>query len=448
MTDNRPKLTSGSIPGHMIAMALPMLGGIFAMMAFNAVDTFFVGQIGGRELAAMSFTFPVVMIVTAAAIGMSSGTSSVIARAVGADDTQKTRRLCTDALLLAFLVALALSFIGWLTIDPVFTLLGAPADMLPLISRYMTLWFMSACLYVVPMVGMGAIRATGDTRVPMLIMVGAAIVNGIIDPLLIFGLGPFPKLDLMGAALALVIARILMFIVTLSVLGFRLRMIDFSPPSLATVVGSWRSILHVGLPAAGTNMIIPVCSAVVTAMLAIYGADVVAGFGVATRIESLSLIAFYALSAIIGPILGQNLSARKIGRMLEALHTSAMFCAIFGLGLAVLLWVFGGYVTGWFSDDARITEVANQFLWLVPISYGAAGMVMTANAAFNGIGNPLPAVVISTMRMAVIYLPLAWLGGRLFGYAGIFGAYALANLACGIGGYFWIRHRVRALAAA
>lgn len=442
----RPTLTSGSIPGHMTAMALPMLGGIFATMAFNAVDTFFVGQIGARELAAMSFTFPVVMVITAAAIGMSAGTSSVIARAVGAEDTNKTRRLSTDALLLAFVVSAMLSLIGWLTINPVFTLLGAPADMLPLISRYMTLWFLSASLYVVPMVGMGAIRATGDTRVPMLIMIAAAVVNGVIDPLLIFGLGPFPKLDLMGAAVALAIARLLMFIVTLAVLGLRLKVIDFSWPPVATVLASWRSILHVGLPAAGTNMIIPVCSAIVTAMLASYGADVVAGFGVATRVESLSLIAFYALSAIIGPILGQNLSARKFDRMLEALRVSALFCGLFGLGIAALLWLFGGFVAGLFTESAQIISVARAFLLIVPLSYGAAGMVMTANASFNGIGNPLPAVIISTMRMAVIYLPLAWLGGHWFGYQGIFVAYALANFACGVGGYFWIRRSVRALA--
>ena len=177
-----PRLTSGSIPGHLLAMAVPMLGGIFAMMAFNAVDTFFVGQIGARELAAMSFTFPVVMVVTAAAIGMSAGTSPVIARAVGAGDTERTRRLCTDALLLALIVSISLAVVGLFIINPVFRLLGAPEDMLPLIGRYMTLWFLSAPLYVVPMVGMGAIRATGDTRVPMYIMIGAAVVNGIVAP--------------------------------------------------------------------------------------------------------------------------------------------------------------------------------------------------------------------------------------------------------------------------
>ena len=239
-----------------------------------------------------------------------------------------------------------------------------------------------------------------------------------------------------------------MFIITLMVLGMRLHVLDFSRPAIATVAKSWRAILHVGLPAAGTNMIIPMCSAVVTAMLASYGADVVAGFGVATRIESLSLIAFYALSAIIGPVLGQNLSAGFVDRMQQAIRVSATFCFGFGLLLAVLMWLVGEPLAALFNDASEIVTVAKTFLWIVPISYGAAGMVMTANAAFNGIGSPLPAVIISTMRMAIIYVPLAWIGGKLFGYVGIFAAYAIANFICGVGGLIWIRRRLERFAVA
>ena len=426
-------------------MALRMLGGSFAMMSFNAVDSFFVGQLGPRELAAMSFTFPVVMVVTAAAIGMSSGTSSVIARALGANDTERVRRLATDAMLLAFVVSSVMALFGYVTIDPVFRALGAPADMLPLISSYMTIWYASAMLYIVPMVGMGAIRATGDTRVPMYIMVGAAIANAILDPLLIFGLGPFPRLELQGAAIALLSARVLMFGVTFYILFARLHMLDLARRQLTDVWYSWRQILHVGLPAAGTNMVIPLCTAIVTAMLAAYGTDVVAGFGVAARIESLTLVAFYALSAVIGPMLGQNLAAGEGERMQHALRASGKFCMAFGLALAILLWLFGEPLARLFSDDANVVRVATTYLLIVPLSFGAAGIVMTVNAGFNGVGNPLHAVVISVLRMLVIYVPLAWLAGRFFGYQGIFAAYACANLVCGFGGYVWLRRRMAVL---
>lgn len=436
------RLTQGSVPGHLFAMAAPMLGGIIATMAFNAVDTFFVGRLGAQELAAMSFTFPVAMIVTAASIGLGAGASSVIARALGAGDAARVRRLTTDALMLGLIVAVTLAVTGWLLLEPIFTTLGASPALTGQIARYMTLWFASAPLLVLPMVAHGAIRATGDTRIPMWIMIGGALLNAALDPLLIFGLGPFPRLELEGAALALLIARGVMCAVTLYILIVRLHMVDLARHSLGVVIRSWRAILHVGIPAAGTNMIIPLCTAIATAMLATYGADVVAGFGVASRIESLSLVAFYALSAVIGPMLGQNLATRKNARLHAALNSSAIFCAAFGVVLALLLFVAGKPFAGLFSTDPVIVDVAARYLWIVPLSYGAAGLVMTANAGFNGIGQPLPAVVVSASRMALVYLPLAWLLSAWLGFPGIFVAYACANLICGIGAFFWLRRRI------
>ncbi|MEO0575877.1 MAG: MATE family efflux transporter [Pseudomonadota bacterium] len=423
-------------------MAFPMLGGIIATMAFNAVDTFFVGRLGATELAAMSFTFPVVMTMSAASIGLGAGTSSVIARALGAGDTARVRRLTTDALLLAIVVSVLLAFFGYLMIRPVFAALGASPELIEMIARYMTIWYLSAPLLVVPMVAHGAIRATGNTQVPMWIMIGGALLNGILDPLLIFGVGPFPRLELEGAALALLLARVAMCAVTIYLLAVHLKMLDLTRHSFAVVRRSWRAILHVGMPAAGTNMIIPLCTAVATAMLATYGADVVAGFGVATRIESLALVAFYALSAVIGPMLGQNLSVQQWPRLHAALNSSAWFCAGFGLLVAIGLYFFGASFAAVFNADPVIVEVAGRYLWLVPFSYGAAGMVMTANAGFNGIGQPLPAVIVSLSRMGIVFLPLAWVMAQYMGYSGIFAAYACANLICGVGAFLWLRRRI------
>lgn len=426
-------------------MAIPMLGGIIATMAFNAVDTFFVGRLGADELAAMSFTFPVVMMISAASIGLGAGTSSVIARALGAGDVARVRRLTTDALLLALFVALVLGAVGYLSIRPVFAALGASPDLVDMIARYMTIWYISAPLLMVPMVSHGAIRATGNTQVPMWIMIGGALLNGVLDPLLIFGIGPFPRLELEGAALALLLARIAMCVATIYVLIVRLQMLDLARRSLTVILRSWRAIVHVGIPAAGTNMIIPLCTAVATAMLASYGADVVAGFGVASRIESLALVAFYALSAVIGPMLGQNLSVGQWPRLHAALNSSAWFCGTLGLLLAAVLYFFGESFAAVFNADPVIVEVARNYLWLVPLSYGAAGMVMTSNAGFNGMGQPLPAVMLSVSRMAIVFLPLAWVMGRFMGYTGIFAAYACANLVCGVGAFFWLRHRINRL---
>ena len=420
-----------------------MIWGLLAMMSFNAADTWFVAQLGTDALAAMSFTFPVVMVLTSLGIGLMAGTSSVLARVIGEGRGADARRLTTDAVVLALLVSLALAAAGIATHDPLFRLLGASEAVLPLVRDYMIIWYAGLPLLLVPMAGLGAIRATGDTRVQSRTLIGASLANLVLDPLLIFGLAGFPRMELAGAAVATVAARTVMLGVGAWVIGVRLRMLSAEPPSAAALVRSWRRVLHVGLPAAGTNVIIPVSAGIIIAMLAGFGEHAVAGFGAAMRIEALTLVVFYAMSAVIGPFVGQNLGAGKPARIGEAIRWSAVFCAGLGLVIALALWLLAPALGALFSDEAGVVAVCADYLRLVPVSYGAAGLVMVVNAAFNGEGRPLPAVIVSLLRTLVIYVPLAWAASRSLGVGGIFAAACFSNLVCGIIAYAWHQRRFR-----
>lgn len=443
MTSRRALLTHGSVGRHLFHMTLPVLFGIFMMMSQAFADAYFIGRLGDRQLAALSFAFPVLMIVTSVAIGLGAGTSSVVARAIGADNHRRARRLATDSLLLSFAITGVFCVAGVLTIDPLFTLLGAPADMLPLIGGYMKILYGGVPFVVVGMVGMSSMRATGDTRLPSLLMVIAAIANVVLDPLLIFGLGPFPAMGLNGAAMAALIARGALFFGALYFMFYRLDMLTFRPPDPGELRKSWADILHVGIPAAGTNTIIPIASGVITAMLARYGPEAVAGFGVATRVEALVLVMYYALSAIIGPFVGQNISSGEAKRIYHALRLCTLFCLASGMAIAVVLAAFSTFIPSLFSEDPLVTHTTTLFLQIAPISYGTYGMVMVMNASFNGMGRPLPGVVVSLSRMGVLYIPLALIAQPFFGIAGIFGAYAVANLVTGFGSYVWARSVVQ-----
>ena len=195
-------------------------------------------------------------------------------------------------------------------------------------------------------------------------------------------------------------------------------------------------------------MIVPVGAALVTAMIARYGPEAVAGFGVASRIESMVLVIYYAMSSIIGPFVGQNLAAGREDRIQQALKLCAGFCVLSGLVIAILLALGSGFLPGLFSDNPAVTDVTRLFLWIAPIGYGAYGIVMVMNAAFNGLGNPMPGVVISVTRIIALYVPLAVLGNALFDIAGIFAAYMLANIASGVLGYVWAKRNAHRLAVA
>ena len=424
-------------------MTVPVLFGIFTMMGQSFVDMWFIGQVGDRELAALSCSFPVLMIVSSVAIGLGAGTSSVVARAIGADDHRRARRLATDSQILSFGITAIIAVFGILTIAPLFRLLGAPEDMIPLISDYMTILYAGVPFVVVGMVGMSTMRATGDTRLPSMLMVLASVINIILDPILIFGIGPVPALELNGAAYAALIARGSIFMGTMYLMKVRLDLLTFNKPDRTELVHSWRDILHVGIPAAGTNAIIPIATGVITAMLAQYGPETVAGFGVASRVESLTLVMFYALSAIIGPFVGQNIAANRADRIYRALWLCTVFCLSVGLLMAALLALSGSFIPSLFSDSPEVVGVATTFLFIVPISYGTYGMVMVMNASFNGMGKPMPAVHISVGRMVVLYIPLALIAERYFGVAGIFGAYMAANVITGVLSYIWARASIQ-----
>jgi putative MATE family efflux protein len=224
MSAPKPKLT------HLVDMTVPVLFGIATMMGQSLIDTWFIGQVGDAQLAAFSFGFPILMIVTSVAIGLGAGTSSVVARAIGSDDHRRARRLSTDSLLLSFLVTAIISAIGILTIGPLFRLLGAPDELMPLIRGFMIILYMGVPFIVVGMVGMASMRATGDTRLPSMLMILAAVLNVILDPILIFGVGPVPAMGLNGAAMAALLARATIFVGTLYLMRHRMDMVSFSKP--------------------------------------------------------------------------------------------------------------------------------------------------------------------------------------------------------------------------
>ena len=443
METENARLTSGPVGGHLVAMTVPVLLGIATMMGQALIDAWFLGRVGDLALAAHAFSFPILMIVTSVSIGLGAGTSSVVARAIGSGDHRRARRLATDSLLLSFLITGAVAIVGVLTIEPLFRVLGAPEEMIPLIRGFMTILYAGVPFVVVGMVGMASMRATGDTRLPSRLMIMGSILNVVLDPIFIFGLGPIPEMGLNGAATAALIARGAILLGALHLLRGKMNMVSFNKPDPEELRNSWRDILHVGLPAAGTNAVVPIGTAIITAMIAVYGPEAVAGFGVASRIESMTLVVFYAMSAVIGPFVGQNLSAGKEDRILQALRLCMLFCVASGLAMAAGLALLADFLPSLFSSSADVVSVARLFLWVAPIGYGAYGIVMVMNASFNGLGAPMPAVGISVGRIIALYLPLAILGEYLFDALGIFAAYAVANIISAVVAYGWAKRTVR-----
>ncbi len=436
---NRALLVEGKIGKTLFYMSLPMIVGIIGMVLFNLVDTYFVGRLGADELAAISFTFPVIFLIGSITMGLGIGTSSVISRAIGEGNNYKVQRLTTDSIILSIILSAIFLLAGLLTIRPLFRLMGATSEVLPLIEEYMSIWYLGMPFVIIPMVGNNAIRATGDTKTPALIMFTAIVVNITLDPLLIFGPGPFPRLELKGAAIATVIARAVTMIVAFYVLYRRDKMVTFAKPEIKDVMGSWKKILYIGLPAAGTNLIIPLSIGIITRLISQYGKNAVAAFGVGSKVEMFAMAVIMALSSVLAPFVGQNWGAEKIGRINRGIRISQFFSLIWGVALFFLFLFMSDRIAGIFNDNVEIVNLTSLYLIILSVSYGFQGVLRLSGSALNALNKPLPSAALSILQMFVLYIPLALIGSKMTGIKGIFAAGAIANIAAGSAAFLLLR---------
>ena len=425
-------LSTGPVTGRLTQLAGPMSVGILAGMSVALVDTYFLGRLGTEELAAISFSFPVVFTVMSLSIGLGAGAASVVSRAIGHGDREEVRRLSTDSIALAVLLVAAVSAAGILTVRPLFALLGAEGAVLDHVVDYMTIWYVGMVFLVVPMVANNILRAGGDAIVPSAIMVGVAALNLALTPLLVFGLWGLPRLEVEGAAWASLIARAVTAVVSLGVLVFRERLIAFAVPPMAALLASWKRVLFVGVPAAFGNAVNPLGITVVTAIVATFGTTSVAAFGVATRVEAFAAIPMLALSAAIGPVAGQSWGAGRQDRVPRALRAAFVFCAAWSVLAAAVFWVFGAAIADVFTDEPQIAAEAAAYLRVVSLSLVGYGVTVIAAGAFNALGKPLTALGYNLLRTAALFVPLAWLASLMGGVGWVFAAVAAANAAAGI----------------
>lgn len=426
-------------------MTIPTIFGVVAILMFNLVDTYFIGLIGAEELAAVSFTFPVSNVLMNISMGIGIGTAIHISSRIGRGDIAEARRTAAHALTLALTIAIPIGIVGNLTLDPLFRLMGASPSTIDLIREYMTLWYGGFFLLVIPMVGNSVLRATGDTHTPSIVMAIAGLVNGIMDPLLIFGIGPFPELGIRGAAIATLLSWALSGIAILVVLVDRRKLMKF-----ADVLGKkrdhWASIMRVALPATATNLMTPLAAAVLTAMAARHGHHAVAGLGVGTRVEALALVMIIALSSALTPFVGQNFGAGNSLRIRQSVRMVLTFAFAWELLIAVLLYFGGDWVAGLFTEQGETRQAIIWYLVLVPISYGCQSLVILSCSTLNAMHLPLYGTLISMLRLFVLTIPLAWIGSRLYSLPGLYGGVAVANLIAGIVTLGWLIPRLPMLA--
>lgn len=411
-------------------MSIPTGLGILSILLFNITDTFFISLLGTDALTAISFTFPLTFIISSIIIGFGSGLSAALARLIGKGETDNLKSFVISALLLGLVTIAVLTTLGFLGSDPLFRLLGAEEKLLPLIHDYLNVWLIAIVFLVIPMMGNSALRATGNAKYPSYIMMGAGIVNVVLDPILIFGFGPIAPMGIQGAAVATLIAWAISLVASLIMLH-RSELIGWVNLTISGILKTWRTVLRVGQAAAISQMINPLFNAIVMSMLASIDSKAVAAYGVGIRIESVMLIGVIALASSLMPFLAQNMGAGQVERAKSALLGSAKFSIISQFVLYVIIALLARPLAGLFSDDEAVIEYVVVFLYLVPFAYGALGMVIVVANALNAYNRPGASLLVNVARLFLLMLPMVWLGKELLGTNGVFAAIAIGNILMG-----------------
>lgn len=406
------------------------------MSTFSLVDAFYISRLGTAALAALGFTMPVVNFFLSIVWGMMIGTTSVLSRVHGEGDMAKLRRLATDALVMGSIIVILASIAGYLTIDPIFRLLGAGEALMPMIRDFMSIWYGGMIFAALMMLSNACIRATGNTRLPSWLMTMASVINIVVDPFLIYGWCGLPRMGLAGASLTLVISYAVTAAVALYALTRRQNLLE--PTAFhAGTLDSWKRLLHIGLPAILSNQIQPVSAAAVTWMAADLGNAAVAALGVSTRIEGLAVLLFYAMGAGLSIFTGQNYGAGNYGRVSEILNAAFKYALLWSAAMTGLLFAFSDMIPLMFDRHPDVVHYTSQYLRLVPASYIGVGVLVLSNASLNAMGKPLVATVLIFLRALALYIPLAYLMEKHYGFLGILLAMSLTNLIVGILSHLW-----------
>ena len=443
MAKTNKNLIEGNIKKQLYQLTWPMLLGIMGMVVFNLVDTYFVGKLGVQQLAAMSFSFPVVMFLNSLSQGVGIGTSSLISRNIIHTQRDEVRKMASRSILLGIGIVMIFVVFGLLTIRPAFVLTGAKDEVLSYVTHYTHIWYLGVPFVVIPMIGNNIVRATGDTFTPGMLMVAIALVNVVLDPLMIFGIGPFPEMGIKGAALATVISRSIGLIVILVILIKREKLITIYIGTLKPIFQTWKKVLYIAGPASLAMLITPISIGFITKILAGYGKEAVAAFGVASRVEMFALMVIMALGSVLIIFVGQNVSKHKYDRIFEALKISRTFSLLWGVVIYILLIFLGQDVASLFTSDVHVIEITKNYFLILGASYGFLGLVMLSTSTFNGINKPLPSTLFSAIRMLILYIPLAWAGSQLFGITGVFWAGLIANVVVGFFAFRYLFVAVR-----
>lgn len=412
--NTQAKFLTGNLLRHITIMSVTASLGLMAVFVVDFVDMIFISMLGKSELAAaVGYAGAILFFTSSFGIGMAIAAGALVARALGEGDTQMASRRAGTAMLYGVMIGIVFAAIVWYYVPVFARWIGASGDVHTLTVTYLRIIVPSLPFLIVGMVGGAILRAHGAARHAMMATVMGGIVNAVLDPILIFGL----DLELTGAALASVAARIAMAVYAL--IPIYKYHGGLQKPTKEEFGGDFPALFQIAIPAVLTQLSTPIGQAYVTRSMAEFGEEAVAGMAVVSRLVPLAFGVIFALSGAIGPIIGQNFGAGMFDRVRQAVKDGLLFIAVYTLLASAALFALRGPILALFSAENLTAELIILFCGPIALMWFFNGVIFVTNAAFNNLGHPYYSTWVNWLRHTVGTIPFVIVGGAWYGAKGI-----------------------------
>jgi putative MATE family efflux protein len=434
-------LTTGNIHRNIWTLAVPMILEMATLSVAQIVDTYWVGKLGSAALAAVTISITLRWVINSLANGLGIGGMAVVARRIGARNRAEADHATWQAVLLAVFVSIVLGAVGILVAEPTLHILGADADVLAMGVSYLRILSGGLFTLVLVFVINSLLRGAGEARLALWVLVLSQGLTIVLEPLLVFGWGPFPALGVSGSAWASVLGFGAGMLFQIAILLSGRARIAINLRDLWPDLRLMWHIVKIALPSTIQMTLRSTSRLTVLAIIGLYGTFATAGFGVANRILLIALIPGFGLGNATATLVGQNLGALQPRRAERSAWWVTAYNASLLAAFALVFFAFARPLVAFFDPTPEVVKIGTEFLRIVAPSliFSAVGVVLARG--FDGAGNTVPAMFVNLLTLWGMEVPLAyglsqWTG---LGITGVWVGRALANTANGLVFALWFR---------
>lgn len=434
-------ITKGPILNSLLKLSLPIMIGQLIQTFYNLVDTLWVGRLGSGAVAAVSISFPIVFLMISLAAGLTIAGTALIAQNKGAGNDEEVNKILAQLISFIGILSVILAFIGFVFSEQFITWMGAEAQIVGDATGYLRIIFVGIPAMFIFFIFSAALRGIGDTVTPMVMTLFSVILNVILDPLLIFGIGPFPEMGVQGAALATIIARAIAAVYALMILISGKKNLHFKFKYLKFDFKIIKKVIKIGIPSSVQQSMLSVAQIAMTTIVAAFGTATLAAYGIGNRVISIASMLIMGISAATTTMIGQNIGAgeKKRSEDIAKVSLSLTFAVLSVLG--ILVFIIPNQLVGVFNKESDVLLYGSSYLRITALFYGIMGVRMVVNGIFRGAGKTITTMILSIIAFIVLRIPLAYILSNFLGLnqTGIWWGIAVSDAIGAVVSLSWLK---------